>query len=239
MDLAPALMASILNQPRTWTRSVGTRNRSWENGVCPYFHLVPIFHFIFIPPIFIPPLFQLLPYPRPHTLDPVLGDEEPGREASERRTALVPKNGVCPYFCPFPIFAPESRNSSSRRNTPRTWTRSVGTRNRSWENGVCPYFLCHEKKNNVSGMKNGVCPYFLGPEKPMNCREAGIATWHDLRQPWVHWCSSVHCVPARPLPAMRPMFYKASLLLLRDPRLQTPGPARTTMTLSLCLTWIT
>ena len=48
------------------------------------------------------PLFQgrvlmPLPYPRPHTLDPVLGQRERGREASERGTALVPKNGV-PIF---------------------------------------------------------------------------------------------------------------------------------------------
>ena len=36
-----------------------------------------------------------LPYPRPHTLDPVLrlGQRERGSEASERGTALVPKNG--------------------------------------------------------------------------------------------------------------------------------------------------
>jgi hypothetical protein len=32
------------------------------------------------------------------------------------------------------------------------------------------------------------------------------------------------CVPARPLPAMRPMFYKASLLLLRYPRTKTRDP---------------
>ena len=32
MDLAPALMPSILNQRRTWTRSVGTKNKAPSSG---------------------------------------------------------------------------------------------------------------------------------------------------------------------------------------------------------------